>query len=385
MDYLPRIMEKEIAKALARAPAVAILGPRQCGKSTLAKRLLAGRKSVVLDLQRQSDVNKLTDPELFFSRHRDEVVCLDEIQRVPELFSALRAEIDQERRPGRFLILGSASRDLIRQSSESLAGRIAHLDLSPFLAVETEGTPFAGLLWERGGFPESLGAADAESSLDWRLDYIRTYLERDVPQLDFAMPAPRLNRLWLLLAHWHGQVLNKAKLAEAAEMNARTLERCLHLLEQTYMLRLLPPAEANVKKRLVKSPKVYLRDSGILHALLGIADYDHLLGYPANGGSWEGFCIENLVAAAPKWRAGFVRTGNGAEVDLVLERGGKIRFYEFKMSTAPKPKRGFHELLGEMTPESATVVAPVSNSYELSKGVMVMPLAEACRQLAASS
>ena len=384
MNYIPRRMEREIAKALARAPAVAILGPRQCGKSTLARRMLAKRPSAFLDLQRQSDVNRLADPELFFSRHRQELICLDEIQRLPDFFSAMRSEIDLDRRPGRFLILGSASRDLIRQSAESLAGRIAYLDLTPILAEEVAGTPRAEVLWERGGFPESLDAPDAGASLDWRLDYIRTYLERDVPQLGFTLPAPQLNRLWLLLAHSHGQLLNKAKLAGAAGMNGRTLDRYLHLLEQSYMLRLLPPAEANLKKRLVKSPKIYIRDSGILHALLGIGDYDHLLGHPANGSSWEGFCVENLLAAAPKWRPGFIRTGNGAELDLVLERGGKTRVYEFKLSAAPTPGRGFHELAAELHPASATVVAPVETSYELQKGVFVMPLAEACRNLAAT-
>ncbi|MFA4943841.1 MAG: ATP-binding protein [Lentisphaeria bacterium] len=381
MNYISRVMERAVARALARAPAVAILGPRQCGKSTLARQMLAGRPAVLLDLQRQSDLNKLADPELFFSRHRQELVCLDEIQRLTDIFGALRSEIDLGRRPGRFLILGSASRDLIRQSSESLAGRIAYLDLTPILAVEVAGTPLAELLWERGGFPESLGAPDAESSLDWRLDYIRTYLERDVPQLGFTMPAPQLNRLWLLFAHSHGQTLNQSKVAEAAGMNVRTLGRCLHLLEQSYMLRLLPPAETNLKKRLVKAPKVYIRDSGILHALLGIGDHDQLLGHPVNGSSWEGFCIENLLAAAPKWRPGFLRTGNGAELDLVLERGGAAHVYEFKLSTAPKPGRGFHELVADLRPTSATVVAPVDTAYEVQKGVRVMPLVDACREL----
>ncbi len=385
MNYIARTLERDVAKALARAPAVAVLGPRQCGKSTLARRMLEGRASVFLDLQRPSDANKLADPELFFSRHRQELVCLDEIQRLPDFFAVMRSEIDADRRPGRFLILGSASRELIRQSSESLAGRIAYLDLTPFLAAEVEGSPQAECLWERGGFPESLGASDAGASLDWRLDYIRTYLERDVPQLGFSIPAPQLNRLWLLLAHSHGQTLNMAKIAEAAGMNVRTLHRCLRLLEQSYMLRLLPPAESNMKKRLVKSPKLYIRDSGILHALLGIADYDHLLGHPSNGSSWEGFCVENLLAAAAKWRPGFIRTGNGAEMDLVLERGGRTHAYEFKLSTAPKPKRGFHELAAELGVEVATVVAPVKESYELQKGVFVMPLAEACRKLAATT
>lgn len=347
--------------------------------------MLAGIESVFLDLQRQSDLNKFADHELFFNRHRHELVCLDEIQRLPEIFSTMRSEIDMDRRPGRFLILGSASRDLIRQSSESLAGRIAYLDLTPILALEVESLPHSEWLWERGGFPESLGATDAESSLNWRLDYIRTYLERDVPQLGFSMPAPHLNRLWLLLAHSHGQILNKAKIADAAGMNVRTLDRCLHLLEQSYMIRILSPAESNLKKRLVKSPKVYIRDSGILHALLGIADYDHLLGHPTNGSSWEGHCLENILASAPKWRPGFVRTGNGAELDLVLERGGAMRVYEFKLSTAPKPSRGFHELMADLKPEAATIVAPVSSSYELQEGVFAKPLAEACRDLLTAS
>ncbi len=238
-------------------------------------------------------------------------------------------------------------------------------------------------LWVRGGFPESLGAADDEASFDWRLDYIRTYLERDVPRLGISLPPPQMERLWLLLAHLHGQTMNKAKLAEASGLDARMLARCLHLLEHSYMVRLLPPVEGNLKKRLVKSPKIYLRDSGILHALLGIDGYDRMLGHPSNGASWEGHCLENLIASAPKWQPGYLRTSNGAELDLVLERGGRRHVFEFKLSSAPKPKRGFHELVEELQPISATIVAPVASSYELYKNVFVKPRAEACCDLAA--
>ncbi|MCK5799448.1 MAG: ATP-binding protein, partial [Deltaproteobacteria bacterium] len=345
--YIPRIAEATIARALKRSPAVAILGPRQCGKSTLAQHILRGKEtssSVFLDLQAREDRAKLAEPELFLEAHRADLVCLDEIQRVPDLFSVLRVEIDRDRRPERFLILGSASRDLIRQSNETLAGRVAYVDLTPFLAREVLGHAKLRTLWHRGGFPNSLLAANDVDSADWRRDFVQTFLERDIPSLGFSIPMPVMHRLWRLLAHVHGQTANYSKLAAAAHLSVRTLKKYLFLLEQTGMLRQLPPCEANLKKRLVKAPKLYLRDSGLLHDLLDIASYDELLGHPSVGASWEGFAIENIISTMPRWRASFLRTSNGAEVDLVLERGDRRRLYEFKASKAPKPTRGFHEL-----------------------------------------
>lgn len=371
--YVRRFKEERLHNALARSPAVAILGPRQSGKSTTAKMLLKEIPSVYLDLQDRVDRNKLSEPELFFDRYRDKLICLDEIQLLPEFFSVLRSEIDRDRRPGRFLILGSASRDLIKQSTESLAGRIAYIDLTPFIIKEVADASAWPDIWLRGGFPESALARNDTDSFDWRLDFIRTFMERDIPSLGFDIPVPVIERLWLLLAHFHGQTMNYHKLAAAADISIPTLKKYLAILEQTYMVRLLPPASANLKKRLVKSPKVYLRDSGILHALLDIEQYDSLLANPISGASWEGLVIENITTEYERWKPGFVRTSNGAEIDLVLERGGKRHLIECKLSKAPKPSRGFYELIASMKPDSAWVIAPVDDPYEIKKGVMVCP------------
>jgi len=371
--YIQRAVEIELRQALGRSPVVAILGPRQCGKSTTAKMLLRDSPSVYLDLQDRVDRNKLTEPELFFDHYRDKLICLDEIQLMPEFFSVLRSEIDKDRRPGRFLILGSASRDLIRQSTESLAGRIAYTDLTPFLLKEISHVSSWSSLWLRGGFPESLLAGNDSDSFDWRLNFIRTFMERDIPGLGLKIPIPVMERLWLLLAHYHGQTVNYQKLAAAADLSIPTLKKYLAVLEQTYMVRLLPPLEANLKKRLIKSPKLYLRDSGILHTFLEIETYDYLLANPVAGASWEGFALENIIAQHDRWRPSFLRTSNGAEIDLVLERAGQRRVFECKLSKAPKPSRGFHELIDFLKPESAWVIAPVDESYEIGKGIFVCP------------
>lgn len=370
-EYVQRGAEEKLHRALARSPAVAILGPRQCGKSTMAKTLLAKVPAVYLDLQDRVDRNKLTEAELFFDRHRDTLICLDEIQLLPEFFSVLRSEIDKDRRPGRFLLLGSASRDLIRQSTESLAGRISYIDLTPFLLKEVSEVSSWVDLWLRGGFPESVLAENDAHSFDWRLDFIRTFMERDIPSLGFNIPIPVIERLWLLLAHYHGQTVNYHKLAAAADISIPTLKKYLFILEQTSMLRLLPPTTRNLKKRLIKSPKVYLRDSGILHALLDIEEYDYLLANPISGASWEGFAIENIVVQHDRWRPSFLRTSNGAEIDLLLERGGKCHLFEFKLSKAPKPSRGFYELAETLRPESAWIIAPVDEPYEMKQGLFV--------------
>ena len=372
--YVPRLIERKLNSALTRSPAVAILGPRQCGKSTTAKVLLKTIPSVYLDLQDRVDRNKLSEPELFFDAYRDKLICLDEIQLLPDFFSVLRSEIDKDRRPGRFLILGSASRDLIKQSSESLAGRISYMDLTPFLLKELTGRVLWRDLWIRGGFPESALAEKDGDSFDWRLDFIRTFMERDIPALGFNIPIPVIERLWLLLAHYHGQTVNYHKLAAAAEISIPTLKKYLAILEQMYMLRMLQPAAPNLKKRLVKSPKVYLRDSGILHTLLEIDAYDSLLANPVAGASWEGFVIENLITRYDRWSPSFLRTSNGAEIDLMLERAGRRHLFECKLSKAPKPSRGFFELADSMKPDSAWVIAPVDTSYEIKKGIFVCPL-----------
>jgi uncharacterized protein len=372
--YLCRDAGATLAKALGRAPAALLLGPRQCGKSTLARQLLAPRgDAVILDLQDRADRARLQEPELFFEAHRHQLVCLDEIQLLPEFFSLLRAEIDRDRRPGRFLLLGSASGPLLRQSHESLAGRIAQVELTPFLLKEVAQAASWQQLWLRGGFPESLLAAADEDSLDWREDFIRTFLGRDIASLELGLPLPLMERLWRLLAHSQGQTLNASRLAGLLDLRSTRLKQLLAVLEQTFMLRLLPPLEANLSKRLVRSPKLYLRDSGLLHNLLGIETYDDLLAHPQAGESWEGFVIEQLIAAHPRWRPHFLRTSNGAELDLVLERGRQRRVYEIKLSKAPRVSRGFHELVGQLQPERAELIAPVEQAFEARPGIWVRP------------
>ena len=379
--YTPRLAESTLRRALQRSPAVAILGPRQCGKSTLARHWLQRSNAVYLDLQDRADRTKLSEPELFFDHHRDELVCLDEIQRLPEFFATLRSEIDRDRRPGRFLILGSASRDLIRQSSESLAGRLAQLELTPFLLSEVQDSLAWSTLWSRGGFPDSALAKDDRDSYDWRTDFVQTFLERDIPALGLNIPMPIMERLWRLLAHYHGQTLNYSKLAGALDLSVPTVRKYLAVLEQTYLLRLLAPFESNLKKRLVRSPKVYLRDSGILHCLLEIENFDHLLAHPVVGESWEGFVIEQLIAAMPRWRPSFLRTSNGAEIDLLMPRGDRLRVFEIKLSKAPRPSRGFFELTAQLKPERAWIIAPVDKPYECRKDVWVTDLAGLALQM----
>ncbi len=384
--YISRLAEDNLRRALGRSPAVAILGPRQCGKSTLAREFLKDVDSVILDLQDRMDLNKLNEPELFFDRYRSKVICLDEIQRLPDFFAVLRSEIDRDRRPGRFLILGSASRDFLRQTTESLAGRIAYLDLTPFLVREISGIRSWQDLWLRGGFPESLLASDDQESFDWRRDFIRTFLERDIPSFGFEIPTSTMERLWRLLAHSHGQTINFSKLAGAADLSVPTLKKYLMILEQTAMVRLLQPFEMNLKKRLVKSPKVYLRDTGILHSLLEIESYEDLLAHPVNGPSWEAFGIENIVAAMPRYRPSFVRTSNGAEIDLVMERGREIEVFEFKLSKAPRPSRGFHQLCRELSPTKSWLIAPVGEPYDYSRGITVArPEVAACPRSSSTS
>jgi hypothetical protein len=302
--------------------------------------------------------------------------CLDEIQRAPEIFPLLRSLVDEERRNGQFLLLGSASRDLLRQTSETLAGRIVYLELTPLLASElpTGEAGAAPRLWLRGGFPRSFLAPTDESSRVWRESFVRTFLERDVPQMGINVPAPMLHRLWRMLAHIHGQTLNSSQLGASLGVSHTTVRSYLDLLTQTFMVRLLEPFSTNSKKRLVKSPKVYLRDSGILHSLLQIDTLDDLLAHPVCGESWEGLVIENIVAALPDWQPCFYRTADGAEIDLILERGRRRLAIECKASTAPAVSRGFWTALDDLGIDEAWIVAPVSEPYPLRAGVTVTPL-----------
>jgi hypothetical protein len=376
---IPRNLATEIKSRLQHNPVVAILGPRQCGKTTLAGQIIKPlKKSVYLDLENPADLAKLDDPPAFFSLHEDDLVCLDEIQRAPELFTTLRSIVDQRGSNSQFLILGSAGRDLIRQSSESLAGRIAYLDLTPFLLNEIEPAASGDLrpLWLRGGFPRSYLAADEDVSFQWRQDFTRTFLERDVNMLGFRMPPARLGRLWKMCAHIHGSLLNASKLADSLGVSSHTIRSYVDLLEHTFMIRVLMPDAPNLKKRLVKSPKIYIRDSGILHALLDIRTHDDLLSHPIIGASFEGFAMENILAFAKNYEPSFYRTSAGAEIDLILRRGRRTLAFELKSSSVPRVSKGFWNALDDISPDEAYVVAPVKESYPMKGNVMVIPLQE---------
>jgi predicted AAA+ superfamily ATPase len=378
---LNRKLSSQLADRLQHQPAVAILGPRQVGKTTLAREIAASAPNAIfLDLEREADRAQLARADLFFPRHRDQLIVLDEVQTIADLFTKLRPEIDADRHPGRFLLLGSASGPLLRQSAESLAGRIAHLELTPFLIAELvaenqyDAMVQTSSLWLRGGFPRSFLAGDEVESLSWRTDFIETFLARDLPQFGITIPAETLRRFWRMSAHLHGQLFNASQLGAALGGVAHTtVGRYLDLLVDALMLRRLPPYLANAGKRLVKSPKVYLRDSGILHALLGIQTLDDLNGHPVAGLSWEGFVIEQILAGLlPLTTAGFYRTSAGAELDLVVEQAGRRIGFEIKLSTAPKVSKGFWNACEDLGVSKAYVVAPVLEPYPLAENVEVV-------------
>lgn len=376
--------------ALGESPAVALLGPRQVGKTTLALEVAARRAAVYLDLESEADRAKLSEPELYLAQHEDKLVILDEIQRAPQLFRILRGLIDAGRRrgrgKGRFLVLGSASIDLLKQSSESLAGRIRYLELAPLDAGEV-GRERLDALWLRGGFPESLLAASDAASLRWRTDFIRTYLERDIPQLGPRIPAETLRRLWTMLAHQQGGLLNAAALARALAVDGKTVAAYLDLLVDLLLVRRLPPWHGNIRKRLVKSPKVYVRDSGLVHALLGVGEREALLAHPVAGGSWEGLVIESLIAAAPNGtETHFFRTATGAEIDLLLQLPGRRKPWaiEIKRGLAPKLERGFHLACDTLRAERHLVVYGGGERFSLAANVEAVPLIELCEEIAAS-
>ena len=376
-----RALGPALAGMLRRHAAVGLLGPRQAGKTTLALEIAAGRSHVYLDLESAPDRTRLEDAHDYLSRHADKLVILDEIQRAPGLFQTLRGLIDTGRRRGRrtarFLVLGSASPELLRQSAESLAGRIVYAELGPFDALETGGAARArDRLWLRGGFPDSFLARGDAASLEWRRGFVRTYLERDIPQLGPRVPAETLRRFWTMLAHAQGAPLNAARLASGLGLSGQTVMRYVDLLADLLLVRRLEPWSANVGKRLVRSPKVYVRDSGIVHALLGIGDLEALLSHPVAGPSWEGFAIENLLAAAPLGaRARFYRTSAGAEIDLVLELGpGRLWAIEIKRNLAPKPERGFHHASADLRVQRRFIVYPGEERFSAGAGVEAIGL-----------
>jgi len=382
---IERQSEAQIREQLRHYPAVALLGPRQVGKSTLAKRIAVSwePEPVYLDLEDPADLKKLSDPRVYFEANAGRLVILDEVQRAPELFTVLRGAIDRGRDTGQgtgqFLILGSASLDLLQQSSESLAGRIAYQELSGFTPEEVPepGAGTASSLWLRGGFPGSFLAKSDAASLDWRLNFIRTYLERDVPQFGPRIPATMLRRLWTMLAHSQGGQLNLTQLGGSLGISDNTTRNYIALLEDLLLVRTLRPWWVNVGKRLVKAPKVYIRDSGLTHALLGLGTLDDLLGHPVAGASWEGFVIENLLSCLPTLAsAWFYRTAAGAEIDLVIEHGMRLTAIEVKRSTAPQVSKGFYIGCDDIGASARFVVYPGQERFPLGKGIEAIPLRE---------
>ena len=382
---IPRRAAQIVSDRLDHLPAVALLGPRQVGKTTLAHLLAQDRPSVYLDLEMPADRDKLTDAPHYLAGHEDKLVILDEVQLVPELFAILRGLIDRGRRKGqrtgRFLLLGSASSDLLRQS-ESLAGRIAYIELSTLDVMEIAPHD-QEKLWVRGGFPESFLAPDDAASLAWRLDFIRTYLERDIPQLGPRIPATTLRRFWTMLAHLQGGLLNAAQLARGLAVDGKTVARYLDLLADLMLVRRLQPYQANVGKRLVKSPKVYVRDSGVVHALLNIEGREDLFGHPVAGPSWEGFVIENLIAAAPPRTAAlFYRSAAGAEIDLLLEipKHGLCAI-EVKRGLTARPEKGFYIACKDLGVSRRFLVNSGGERYETSGDTEVTGVRELAAQL----
>src|SRR5579863_1573035 len=383
---IARRATKLVQEALDRQAAVGLIGPRQVGKTTLARTLGEAAGALYLDLEAREDRTKLAEPALFLRNYADRLVILDEIHRVPELFMTLRGLIDEGRRSGRrhgrFLVLGSAAIDLLRQSGETLAGRIAYIDLGPFDVLEAGTTePDRSALWLRGGFPESFLARSDAESLAIRKDFIRTYLERDVPQFGPRLPAETLGRLWTMLAHSQGTMLNASRLAAGLAISSPTVTRYIDLLVDLLLVRRLQPFHTNTGKRLVKSPKVYVRDSGLTHALLGIEDQNELAGHPVVGASWEGFVIENLLAVAPiRTEASFYRSAGGAEIDLVLDIPKRGRWaIEIKRGLTARPEKGFHQACEDIKPDRRFLVYSGADRYPVTadtEAVGIRDLAE---------
>ncbi len=380
---IPRRLEQKITAALKTNSSVALMGPRQVGKTTLAFQVAKTIPATYLDLENRIDLQKVQDIEAFQKVNRDKLIILDEVQRVPEIFAPIRGLIDRERRKGnktgQFLFLGSASIDLLKQSSETLAGRIAYIELFPVDAMEymksAEDSGALNELWLKGGFPESL-LADEQNSQDWRYNFIKTYLERDIPQLGPRIPSQTLERFWTMLAHSQGTNLNASKLAANIDVSGVTVARYIDLLVDLLLVRRLPPYTANIKKRLVKSPKVYVRDSGITHSLLNIGTYDDLLGHPVVGKSWEGFVIDNIMSILPpRTRPYYYRTAGGAEIDLVLEFSLNERWaVEIKRGSSLSLSRGFYEACQDIKAEKKFVIYTGEDQFPLPHDVMAISL-----------
>jgi predicted AAA+ superfamily ATPase len=392
-----RLLQEKLIKALQAMPVVALLGPRQVGKTTLALGVaeMLDKSTTYLDLESDADFNKLSDSEAYLKRFDGELLIIDEVQRKPDLFRVLRGIVDERKRKGersgQFLLLGSASRDLLQQSSETLAGRIRYLDLTPFMALEL--MQHANLdfdleqLWVRGGFPDSYLAVSNEESWNWRNDFISTYMERDLPLMGVGIAPAQLKRFWKMLAHYNGNLVNLSEIGRSLELSHTTIKNHLDVLTDFYMVRQLPPWSDNVKKRLVKSPKIYIRDTGILHSLMNVSNMESLLAHPSMGASWESFVIENILSLIDnRWIYSFYRTATQIEIDLVLHTpNGEIWAIEIKRASAPKLGRGFYEACKDIGATHKWIVNANKDRYPLPNEVVVIGLQEFLELLAIKS
>jgi hypothetical protein len=372
---IKRISENHIKELLTGFPCVAMIGPRQVGKTTLARKIQKEYKSsLYLDLEFQKDFNKLEDAETFLQQFEDRLVIIDEVQRKKDLFPVLRALIDQKRRPGRFLLLGSAGPELLRNSSETLAGRIAYHEITPFVVPELADKYKIDDIWMHGGFPDAF--LNQKYWLVWMNNYVKTYFERDLPNLGFTADSITGEKLWTMLAHYHGNLVNYAELGRSLELNIHTIKRYINFLRSAFLIRLIEPYHLNVKKRLVKSPKVYIRDSGIMHYLSGIENMVQLNGHPKKGASWEGFVIEQIIPILPANRyAYFYKTHDGAELDLVIVRGNKpVVSIEIKYGSEARPTRGNTEAVNTLKTSQNYIIIKDEEDYFLSGGFRICGL-----------
>lgn len=390
---IDRFVSNKVERALARQASVVLVGPRQVGKTTLALQIAESRPATYIDLEQPNNRRVLEEPGPFFEQHAESLVILDEVHRSPEIFSVIRGTIDRARRQGKqtgmFLFLGSASMELLRQSSESLAGRIAIVELDTINVLEAQR---AGIdqtqLWMRGGFPLSLTAATLQDSFEWRSDFIRTYLERDIPSFAKGANVSLLENLWTMLAYAQGSVLNLSSLSRSLGITSPTVQKYVDLLEKMLLIRLIRPFHVNVKKQYVKSPKFFVRDSGLTHALLGLETDVQILGHPVVGHSWEGFAIENILSVVPpRTRHGFFRTAKGAEIDLVLQFPGLQSLWalDIKRSVAASVRRGFFTARDDVSATKSFLVHPGNERFMLKHGVEAIGLFELCEQISAKS
>ena len=381
MKYLKRLITSEVEAGLKHSPVTAIIGPRQCGKSTLIKHLLTyDRPLLYLDLEKPSDLRKLDEPEWFFSSQKEKLICIDEVQRKPDLFPLIRSMVDEWDENGQFLVLGSASRDLLKQSSESLAGRITYKQLTPFLWEEVRELVSYEHYLSAGGFPRSLLQKNPVVSFQWREDFIATFLERDLLQWSGFSPQT-MRRLWMMLAHNNGQTVNLSTIGASLGVSHTSVRNYLDLLQDSFMVHIVPPYLSNTRKRMVKTPKVYVSDTGIVSALLGLENFSQLAGHQVFGSLWESMVITNLKGIFPRAELSFYRTSNGTEIDILLKLSGDLFAIECKASVAPTLSRGSYSAIEDIAPLHTFIVAPVSENYPLKPGITVVTLSDLVKEI----